>query len=46
MAATFGLDPVMVLDETDELKWDVRVAAHNVVVKDRTAKKPGGGVTP
>jgi hypothetical protein len=46
VAATFGLDPVTVLDETDELKWDLRVAAHNVIVKDRAAKKPGTGVTP
>jgi hypothetical protein len=28
---TFGLDPVLILEETDELKVLVRLAAHNVV---------------
>lgn len=46
MAATFSLDPVMVLEETDELKWDVRVAAHNVIAKDRAPKNRTAGVTP
>ena len=31
VAATFRLDPVLVLAEVDPLKADVRIAAHNIV---------------
>jgi hypothetical protein len=37
---TFGLDPVAILEETDELKVLVRLAAHNVVQNEiRKANK-------
>jgi hypothetical protein len=32
VARTFRLDPVLVLDEPDEIRKAVRIAAHNVVV--------------
>lgn len=35
MAAEFKLDPVAVLEETDTLRWLVRIAAFQVVQNDR-----------
>lgn len=35
VAALFHLDPVLVLEESDPLKADVRIAAHNAVQDER-----------
>lgn len=43
VANTFNLDPVLVLAETDALRRDVRLAAHNVVqseVKKASKRAP------
>lgn len=37
MARTFALDPVAVLEETDPLRWSLRIAAHNVIMDDEKA---------
>ena len=34
IARTFRLDPLLVLDDPDEFRWAVRVAAHNVIAQD------------
>ncbi|WP_276326808.1 hypothetical protein [Carbonactinospora thermoautotrophica] len=34
MAYTFGLDPVVVLDEPDRIRRAVRVAAHHVIARE------------
>lgn len=44
VAATFHLDPVAVLAETDPLRRDLRIAAHNRVQTEAAkANKRGGG---
>lgn len=35
---TFGLDPVAVLTDSDELKWMVRAAAFEIYVRDENAR--------
>ena len=34
VAASFGLDPVVVADEANQFRKAFRVAAHNVLVED------------
>lgn len=43
---TFNLDPVDVLDEADQLRRQVRVAAHNIVQRETAkANAPRGGTS-
>ncbi len=33
----FHQDPVMLLDDPDDFRWAVRIAAHNVIAADQKA---------
>lgn len=36
---TFGLDPIAVLTDSDDLKWMVRAAAFEVFTRDENARR-------
>ncbi len=37
VAKTFHQDPVMLLDDPDDFRWAVRIAAYNVIAADQKA---------
>lgn len=42
VAATFHLDPALVVDEPSKIRMLVRAAAHNVVVSERNRQQDPG----
>lgn len=46
IGAAFGMDPVTVLVDSDELKWMVRAAAFEVTVRDEKARNKASNPTP